>query len=117
MEEMDQREKDVKTGQGSTQLEGRVGHGNEKVGWVRNVGFATRVVLGAMQQDRGWTVREVGRETRSLKRSESDTERKRPRTSRAVSKTKTKRSLWSDGSHTHTHTQHTYTIRTHTHTN
>ena len=34
-EEMEQKEKAVKAGPGKTQLEGRVGHGNEKVGEKR----------------------------------------------------------------------------------
>ena len=37
IEEMEQKEKAVKAGPGSTQLEGRVGHGNEKVGEKRRV--------------------------------------------------------------------------------
>ena len=36
-EEMEQKEKAVKAGPGKTQLEGRVGHGNEKVGEKRRV--------------------------------------------------------------------------------
>ena len=35
IEEMEQKEKDVKAGPCFTQLEGRVGHGNEKVGEKR----------------------------------------------------------------------------------
>ncbi len=99
-------------------VKGRVGHGNEKVGWVRNVGFATRAMLGEMQQDRGCTVKEVGRETRSLKRSESDAERKSPRTSRAASKAKVGvcGATVHTHTHTHTHTAHTPSEHTHTHT-
>ena len=37
IEEMEQKEKAVKAGPGSTQLEGRVGHGHEKVGEKRRV--------------------------------------------------------------------------------
>ena len=37
IEEMEQTDKAVKAGPGSTQLEGRVGHGNEKVGEKRRV--------------------------------------------------------------------------------
>jgi hypothetical protein len=58
--------------------------------WVRNVDFATRAMLGARQQDRGCAVREVGRETRSLK----GRERKRQSTSSEASKAKAKRRLW-----------------------
>jgi hypothetical protein len=62
--------------------------------WVRNVGFATRAMLGARQQDMPCAVREVGRETRSLKRRE----RKRPSTCSVASKAKAKRRLWRRGS-------------------
>ena len=37
IEEMEQKEKSFKAGPGSTQLEGRVGHGNEKVGEKRRL--------------------------------------------------------------------------------
>jgi hypothetical protein len=56
---------------------------------VRNVGFATRAMLGAREQDRGCAEREVGRVARSLKTRE----RKRPSTSRIASKAKAKRRL------------------------
>jgi hypothetical protein len=59
--------------------------------WVRNVGLATRAMLGARQQDRGCAEREVGRGARSLKTRE----RKRPlSTSRVAPKAKAKTKLW-----------------------
>ena len=73
------------------QLSLRAGSGMETRKWVRNVGFATRAMLGgARKQDRVCAVREVGREARSLKRRE----RKIPSTSRVASKAKAKRRLW-----------------------
>jgi hypothetical protein len=39
--------------------------------WVKNVGFATRAILGAREQDRGCAEREVGRVERSLKTRET----------------------------------------------
>ena len=58
------------------------GSGVETRKGVRNVSFATRAMLGAMEQDRGCAKREVGRGARSLKK------RKRPSTSRVDSKAK-----------------------------
>jgi hypothetical protein len=58
--------------------------------WVRNVGFATRAMLGAREQDRRCAESEVGRGARSLKTREA----KRPSTSRVASKAKAKRKLW-----------------------
>jgi hypothetical protein len=54
--------------------------------WVRNVGLATRAMLGARQQDRGCAEREVGWGARSLKTRA----RKRPLSTSRVAKTK----LW-----------------------
>jgi hypothetical protein len=62
--------------------------------WVRNVGFATRALLGAREQDKGCAEREVGQGVRSLKTRE----RKRPSTSRVASKAKAKRRRWRRGS-------------------
>ncbi len=58
--------------------------------WVRNVGFATRAMLGAREQHRACSEREVGRGARSFKTRE----RKRPSTSRVALKAKAKRRLW-----------------------
>ena len=44
----------------------RAGSGMERRKWVRNVAFATRAIVGRWRrQQRGCTVREVGREAKS----------------------------------------------------
>jgi hypothetical protein len=67
----------------------RAGSGVQTRKWVRNVGFATRAMLGGREQDRDCAEREVGRGPRCLKTRE----RKRPITSRVASKAKTMRRL------------------------
>ena len=66
--------------------------GMEMRKWVRNVGFATRAMLGAREQDKGCAEKEGGRDdsVRSLKTRD----RKRPNTSRGAQKAKAKRRLW-----------------------
>ncbi len=49
------------------QLSLRAGSGMETRKWVRNVGLATRVMLGARVQDRGCAEREVGRTGRGAR--------------------------------------------------
>jgi hypothetical protein len=71
------------------QLSLRAGSGMETRKWVRNVGFATRTILGARQPDRSCAEREVRRGVRSLKTSE----RKRPSTGRVALPAKAKRRL------------------------
>jgi hypothetical protein len=69
----------------------RAGSGMERRKWVRNVAFATRAILGRWRrQQRGCTVREVGREARSSQARG----RKRPSTSRVAVKAKKKKRLW-----------------------
>jgi hypothetical protein len=62
VEEMEQMEKAVKAGPGSTQLEGRVGHGNEKVGEKRRFRDACDVLGEAAGQglrvEGGWAADE-----------------------------------------------------------
>jgi hypothetical protein len=88
IEETEQTEKAVKAGPCSTQLEGRVGRGNEKVGEKRR--FHEACDAGARQQGRGCAERETGRGARSL----TTRERKRPTTSRAASKARARRRVW-----------------------
>ena len=93
IEETEQKEKTVKAGPCSTQIEGGVGNVDEKVGEKRRFREAGDAVR-ARQQDKGCAVREVGREARSLKTRN----RKRPGTSRVASEAKAKRRLWRRGS-------------------
>ncbi len=77
MEEMEYKEQAAKAGVWSTGLEGRLGLEVGK--WVRNVAFATYVILGGVRrQKRDHVVREMGREARSSKTRG----RKRPNTNR-----------------------------------
>jgi hypothetical protein len=48
----------------------RAGPGMEPRKWVRNVGFATRAMLGSREEERGCTEREARRGARILKRRE-----------------------------------------------
>ena len=94
IEEMEQKETAVKAGPCFTQLEGRVGHGNEKVGEKRRFRDACDAGVARQCQHRGHAVREVGREVRS-----SGTRgRKRPSTIRVALKAKGKRRLWRSAS-------------------
>ena len=88
IEEMEQREKAVKAGPCSTQLEGSVGNAYEKNGEKRSFREACYAVAG---EAAGQGLRGEGGESGGEK---LENKRKRPITSRVASKAKEKRRLW-----------------------
>ena len=63
--------------------------------WVRNVGFATRAMLGAREQDRDCVEREVS--GAGVENLENKEKKEVKSTSRVASEAKSKRGMWRRG--------------------